>query len=163
MRIRLIHRKMVPMCCCLPKRHSGLYVIFLLTIFLSCSSQKDHGGEQLGPEVLHPMEENIPVITDSRFVLHEEKSVETKPFMDVSSENRHLIGIMEGSSAEMIGDIADVTISKEALYYVDSEYGEVRVYDQLGSLIGTVGSPGPGPGEFQQPYKLSVTDDGEFL
>ena len=63
----------------------------------------------------------------------------------------------------MIGDIADVTISKEALYYADSEYGEVRIYDQLGSLMGTVGSPGPGPGEFQQLDKLSVTDDGGIL
>ena len=39
----------VPMCCFLPKRHSGLYALFLLTILLSCSSQEDHGGEQSGP------------------------------------------------------------------------------------------------------------------
>ena len=70
---------------------------------------------------------------------------------------------MEGSTAEMIGDIADVTISREALYYADNEFGEVRIYDQLGSLMGTVGSPGLGPGEFQQLDKLSVTDDGEIL
>jgi hypothetical protein len=70
---------------------------------------------------------------------------------------------MEGSSAEMIGEITDITISKEALYYADGGYGEVRIYDQLGSLMGTVGSPGPGPGEFQQLDKLSVSDDGEIL
>ncbi|MCY4205230.1 MAG: 6-bladed beta-propeller [Bacteroidetes bacterium] len=132
-------------------------------IFLSCSSQKDHDEEQSDSGVLHPTEENIPVITDSRFLLHEEKPAEAKPFLDISGGNGHLIGIMEGPSAEMIGDIADVTISKEALYYADSEYGEVRIYDQFGSLMSTVGSPGPGPGEFQQPYKLSVTDDGEIL
>ena len=154
---------MSPICCCLPRRHSGWYALFLLVLALSCSSQKDRGGGQSGPGVLHPTEENIPVITDSRFLLHEEQPAEAKPFLDISGGNRHLIGIMEGSSAEMIGDIADVTTSKEALYYADNEYGEVRIYDQLGSLMGTVGSPGLGPGEFQQPYKLSVTDDGEIL
>ncbi len=154
---------MIPKCCCLPKRQSSLYALFLLTILLSCSSQKDRGGEQSGPGVLHPTEENIPVITDSRFVLHEVKPAETKHFLEISGGNGHLIGVMEGSSAEMVGDIADVTISKGALYYADSEYGEVRIYDQFGSLMGAVGSPGLAPGEFQQLDKLSVSDDGEIL
>ena len=154
---------MSPICCCLLRRHSGWYALFLLALLLSCSSQTDHGGEQSGPGVLHPTEENIPVITDSRFLLHEEKPSETQPFLDISGGDGHLIGVMEGSSAEMIGDIADVAISKKAFYYADGEYGEVRIYDQLGSLMGTVGSPGPGPGEFQQLDKLSVADNGEIL
>jgi len=145
------------------KRHSGLYALFLLTILLSCSSQEDRGGEQSGPRVIHPTEENIPVITDSRFLLHEESPAEAKPFLDMSGGTGHLVGVMEGSSAEMIGDIADVAASKEALYYADNEYDEVRIYNQFGSLMGIVGSPGPGPGEFQQLDKLSVTDDGEIL
>ena len=163
MRIKLFRRKMILVSCCLPKWHSGLCVLFLLTILLSCSSQKDHGGEQSGPGTLHPTEDNIPVITDSRFVLYEEKPAETKPFLDVSGANGHLIGVMEGSSAEMIGDITDVATSKNTFYYADSEYGEVRIYDQFGSFMGTVGSPGPGPGELQQLDKLSVSDDGEIL
>ena len=140
-----------------------MYALFLLTILLSCSSQEDRGGEQSGPRVIHPTEENIPVITDSRFLLHEESPAEAKPFLDMSGGTGHLVGVMEGSSAEMIGDIADVAASKEALYYADNEYDEVRIYNQFGSLMGIVGSPGPGPGEFQQLDKLSVTDDGEIL
>lgn len=162
-RRELFRWKMIPVGCFLQSCHRGSYAVFLLVILLSCSYQKDPEGEQPNPGVLHPTEENIPEITDSRFVFHEKISVEAKSFLDISGGNGHMIGIMEGSSAEMIGDIADVTISKERLYYADSEYSEVRIYDQLGSLMGTVGSPGAGPGEFQQITNLSVTGDGEIL
>lgn len=164
MRYRSLRRKMTSVCnCYFPERYSGLYASFLLLVLISCSSQNDQGVAPSGRGVLHPTEENIPVITDSRFVLHEKKPVEIQPFLDISGGNGHMIGVIEGTSAEMIGDIADVTISKEALYYADSEYSEVRIYEYSGSFMGKVGSPGPGPGEFQQLDKLAVTNDGEIL
>ena len=146
-----------------PIRRIDSYALFLLLVLISCSSHNDQGVGPSGPGVLHPTEENIPVITDSRFVLNEKELVAIQPFLDISAGNGHKIGVIEGTSVEMIGDIVDVAISKEALYYADSEYGEVRIYNHSGSLMGKVGSPGPGPEEFQQLDKLAVTDDGEIL
>ncbi len=87
---------MIPVCCCLSKRNRGLYELFLLTIFLCCSFQKDRSREQSGPGVLHSTEENIPVTTDSQFVLHEERPAEAKPVLDMTGGNKYLIWVMGG-------------------------------------------------------------------
>lgn len=51
-------------------------------------------------------------------------------------------------------------MNEEALYYADSEYGEVRIYDRQASLKQTLGRLGMGPGEFNTLVALAVTDEG---
>ena len=63
----------------------------------------------------------------------------------------------------MLGEIEDVDISREAIYYADSKHGEVRFYSFSGDLLGIVGSPGIAPYEFNHLNGLAVTDDGSLL
>lgn len=111
---------------------------------------------------LHPTEENIPVITDMRYVLREDTSgaqiklVDAENFLEAEAFS---VGAHEGENHEMLGTIMDVAASDNTLLYMDGEYEEVRVYDQQGTLKQVVGSPGVAPGEFSYLVAVAITSD----
>ena len=136
-------------------------LMFLMTVSLaSCRGGAD--GDNGNRITLHPTDDNIPVITDPRFILHEQKS-DTEPWVDFSALQGHKIGVGEGALQEMIGQVRDLTIGPGVLYYADTEHYEVRAYDLRGSLKAIVGTRGQGPGEFYHPTGVAVTADGALL
>jgi hypothetical protein len=113
--------------------------------------------------LLHPTPENIPEVTDPLFVLQEPSSGTAQSILNVTSADGYVIGVNEGSHEDMLGLIEDVDVSREAIYYADSEHNEVRFYSFSGDLIGILGSPGNAPYEFNGLNGLAVTDDGSLL
>ncbi len=107
--------------------------------------------------MLHPTENNIPVVENERHILRE--GDDKSPFLEFSASPLYTIGVVEGPHQAMIGAIADKELRRRALYYSDSEYGEIRVYDRSGALLTTVGRPGNGPGEFSFLSRVAVTED----
>ncbi len=128
-------------------------------ILASCGSGKE--GVDLG--LLHPTPENIPEVTDPLFLLQEPSSETAQSILNVASVDGYVIGVNEGRHEDMLGVIEDVNISREAIYYADGEYGEVRFYNLSGDLIGIIGSPGIAPYEFKNLNGLAVTGDGSLL
>ena len=131
-------------------------------LIASCGgNQRDRDPVTEG--LLHPTAENIPVITDMRFVLAEDTSAADTGMLvreaDFLQAAVSTIGINEGERQEMIGSILDVAAGDNTLFHLDGEYAEVRVYDQRGSLKQVVGSPGMAPGEFTYPEAVAVTGD----
>ena len=110
----------------------------------------------------HPTPENIPEVTDPRFILREEPA---SIFLNEDDYETVTIGIAEGEYHEMFGDVTDIASLDDGTFLVlDSEYSELRLYDYDGTLIGTFGESGDGPGEFPYPPdRISVADQGKSV
>ena len=73
----------------------------------------------------------------------------------------HTVGVADGDSDDMIGQIRDVAVSDSLVYYVDGSYSHVRAYNFEGHLADIIGGPGEGPGEFSLVRKVAVTGTGK--
>ena len=133
----------------------ALGTIFILVIVLASCRGND-------AVILHPTPENIQEVTDPRFVLHEDTSVQ---WVDLSSLNGVFVGIAEGTHLQMIGNVSDLDISVDKMLYADYIYGHVREYDLDGNLTEVIGKRGEGPGEFPKVRFVEVagTDEGSYL
>ena len=129
-------------------------VILASLLFVSCSRESNADRDLRSNLVdgrLHPTEENFPEITNERHALREDTTIGNQHLVneaDFLQAIIHNIGVHEGEYHEMIGSINSMVVTDSAFFYLDGEYGEVRVYDFRGSLKQVVGSPGAGPGEF---------------
>lgn len=141
--------------------HIVLLLLALVTIVTAC--RNDDGISTISPGTVHPTANNIPPVTDLRFVLYEEggeRGVE-QMFIDFIELESQTIGIREGDKLEMFGFVQDlVTDDNGTLYVLDSRYNEVRVYNHSHFLIGRFGSAGVGPEEFAYPRSLAITEGG---
>ena len=119
-------------------------------------------GPAVAQEVIHPTKENIPTASEPRFELrHQEDGDDLWSWegFDVVT-----IGKEEGQAHEMIGMVWDLDVDHNGrLFYLDPFADNLWVYDYDGHWIGNVGSPGPGPGEFDQPSSLAVFDEGRKI
>ena len=111
---------------------------------------------------LHPTPENIPEVTDPRFILHEDPDL---TFMDESSHEIIVIGVADGDYHEMFGAVYDLALPGDGTVVVlDYANSEARVFDYGGALLTIFGRPGNGPGEFRKsPYMISVADQGAAI
>ncbi len=108
---------------------------------------------------LHPTPDNIPAVTDARFIIKDE-SQGTLDWMLAGLRGGHLVGVEDGSHRDMIGDVRDMAVGDSLLYYVDRSYTHIRAYDFEGHLANIIGGPGGGPGEFSLLRKVTVTGAG---
>ena len=134
-------------------------VLAILVVFSSCSSNQE---DNVVVGRLHPTEENIPVVSDMRYILREDTSGAQIKLVDVENLSQaevFSVGAYEGEHHEMLGTILDVAAGSNTLLYMDGEYGEVRVYDQEGTLKQVIGSPGVAPGEFSYLEAVAITSD----
>lgn len=62
------------------------------------------------------------------------------------------IGAMEGQGPEVFGRVHDLEVDGYGrIYVLDSQASEIRVFDDAGQHVRTIGGPGGGPGELQRP------------
>jgi hypothetical protein len=74
------------------------------------------------------------------------------------------LGTYDEPIEEVFGSIAGIGIDTLGRAYVlDSQYQEIRVFSPEGRYILTVGGPGQGPGEFQDPEAIEVLGDQRVL
>ena len=104
---------------------------------------------------LHPTAENIPEVTDPRFILRADPM---STFMDEAGYEKITIGVEDGEYHEMFGEVVSLALPGDGTVLVlDSENREVRVFDYDGGLLTTFGRHGAGPGEFRsKPKRISV-------
>ncbi|MYF63969.1 MAG: hypothetical protein F4183_05695, partial [Rhodothermaceae bacterium] len=65
-------------------------------------------GQQLRLVELHPTAENIPEVTDPRFILEEDPNV---TFMSETSHEKITIGVADGEYHEMFGEIESLALT----------------------------------------------------
>ncbi len=121
-----------------------------------------HGMQSLRIVERHPTAENVPEVTDPRFILYEDTE---STLLDEDDYEAFSIGVAEGEYDEMFGEVGDVTSMDDGIFLVlDSEASEVRVFDYGGSFLGLFGGPGDGPGEFRGSVnQLSFSKSGDLV
>lgn len=76
----------------------------------------------------------------------------------VSSEPQVTIGLLDGPREYELFDISAAARQSDGDFVVaDGGAREVRLYDRDGTFVRTLGGPGSGPGEFQDPAQVLVT------
>jgi len=71
------------------------------------------------------------------------------------------LGGYSDAPEEFFGVISDIVADEENNFYVvDAQLSEVRVFDQSGAYVNTIGREGEGPGEFRMPVDLNIMPDG---
>lgn len=71
------------------------------------------------------------------------------------------IGTVDGDSLYQFGQISGLDVDENGdVYVLDSQARHVRVFDEAGTFLRTIGRSGQGPGEFRTPLMLAVLQDG---
>ena len=74
------------------------------------------------------------------------------------------IGELDGPDEYIFGSIASIAVDDEsAVYVLDGQAQEVRVFDAGGTHLRTLGRSGEGPGEFTRAEAVAVLPDGRIL
>ena len=73
------------------------------------------------------------------------------------------IGVEAGPAEYMFGEIASVYADEEAIYVIDGQLPQVRVYDHDGNHLHDLGGPGQGPGEYTRPRLVTGAPGGRIL
>lgn len=134
----------------------------LAGLVLSTPVVANASGQERRLVELHPTAENIPEVTDPRFILEEDPNV---TFMGETSHEKITIGVADGEYHEMFGRIANLALTGNGtVLVVDAVNVEVRIYDYDGTLLTTFGGSGEGLGEFRdEPDNISVVDEGSSV
>ena len=78
-------------------------------------------------------------------------------YCTLSEEAVFSVGTIEGDEAYMFNQVRSVArLSEGAIAVVDGSSHEVRVFDEAGAHLRSMGGRGEGPGEFQGPWLLWV-------
>ena len=85
-----------------------------------------------------------------------------RPFL--SATEAMTLGMLEGERQQISGTIRDIDIDhSQAIYILDSQLKEVRVYSKEGEYLNTIGGPGEGPNEFEAPLLLQIDPAGRRI
>ena len=81
-----------------------------------------------------------------------------------SLEEELTIGEAEGREEYMFSQIRSIAVDKAGRVYVlDSREAQVKVFDQNGTYVRSIGKRGQGPGEFTRPLSISITGQNEIV
>lgn len=128
-------------------------IALFLSIFLilvSCSKQKAawKGTIEEIDGVTVVKNPKDPMYGEEVFILEEELS----------------IGDVEGPEEYMFSRIRSLAVDNgERIYVLDAKEAHVKVFDQLGKYIRTIGRKGQGPGELQSPLNLYIKGQNELV
>ena len=115
---------------------------------------------------IHPDDRYLPRFSAPEIIVNgPENALESGPdyYATLAMTDSVTIGAEEGTSYEMLGDIADIAISPSGhIFVLDSEYNEVLICGSDGSHLGSFGHAGDGPGEFASAKSLSLMNSGNI-
>jgi len=69
------------------------------------------------------------------------------------------LGVLDGAPVEVFGAIRAGLLGPHGIYVLDGSFNEVRVFDESGGHVMSLGGQGEGPGEFRNPTELMVGPD----
>ena len=130
--------------------HLIILVFPLFVIFASCGKPEAKWGgtieEADGVTIVKNPKE--PMYGEDVFSLEEELS----------------IGKVEGEEEYMFSRILDIDVDGDGRIYVaEGAYAHIRIFDESGKYLKSLGRKGQGPGEFQMPIYVQVTPQNEIM
>lgn len=116
------------------------------------------------------MEDNIPGPKDEAVVISRQKQSTSAEALEnmaerlVTADSILQIGSMEGNIEKMIGQIEDVEVGRnDEVLVLDAKNKDIRIYDNRGQFVRSLGQPGEGPGEFLEPEELELDRNGRLM
>ncbi len=132
-------------------------VLFLSVILLSFSIIQIHGYSQdVKWRGTIEYEDGVKVIKNPKEPIYSE---------DIFGlEQEITIGEKEGDEEYRFTRLRAIDVDvKGNIYALDSREGHIKVFDNNGKYIKTIGKKGQGPGEMQMPYDIHITPMKEIL
>ena len=85
--------------------------------------------------------------------------------IDPDFEEVFRVGVLDGESWEMFGEVAKVAFDAQGNLYVFDRAPDLRVlvFDASGAFVREFGTSGEGPGEFNLPMSYAVLGDGTIV
>ena len=69
------------------------------------------------------------------------------------------VGELDGPEEYLFGSVRAIAVDDDhSLYVLDGQASHVRVYDSAGAYVATLGREGEGPGEFEVPIGIAVSE-----
>jgi len=121
-----------------------------LLINMSCKKQTITWGGTIKEVdgVTIVMNPRVPMLGESAFSIEETLS----------------IGSKDGGREYTFAEIADLGVDEEGnIYVLDSRDALIKVFNNVGSYIRTIGRRGQGPGEMQRPTNLAMAPANQIL
>ena len=83
------------------------------------------------------------------------------PPQQIELQEMWRLGGYSDAPEEFFGVISDIVADEQNNFYVlDAQLSEVKIFDQAGAWVATIGREGEGPGEFRRPSDLNIMPDG---
>lgn len=102
------------------------------------------------------VEDGVKVIKNPNEPLYKDEIVDLQEEL--------VIGEAEGREEYMFQEIGAISVDEaERIYISDWKESQIKVYDQSGKYIRTIGRKGQGPGEFQRIKRIQILPHNELL
>ena len=126
------------------------FVLVLSILVLSCRQSEDKWQGAIEET------DGVTVVNNPIAPLYGEDALELEE--DLS------IGEAEGREQYMFSNATSVALDgSDNIYVLDSKEAHIKVYNNQGAYLRTLGKKGQAPGEFQGPRDLTITPQGEIL
>ncbi|MEW6455786.1 MAG: 6-bladed beta-propeller [Acidobacteriota bacterium] len=131
-----------------------LFYLFPITIILLFAFCEQRQGS---PRI--KIENGIPVVYNSI----EPEPIPGKPSKMILEEELS-VGVEEGQEEYMFSFIPALDVDEEGrMYVVDAKGAHIRVFDNSGKYLQTIGRKGKGPGEMLMPWSIHITPQKEIM
>jgi hypothetical protein len=120
----------------------GIASALVCLCFLACQKGKEAQPEKMEDiRIIHNPKDPPPPGSTPKLTIREELS----------------IGESSGSPEAMFSRVRDVEVDEQnRIYVLDSKACHIKIFDELGTPIRTIGKHGQGPGEFSRPSGISL-------
>jgi len=121
----------------------GFILAFICLFFFACQRGEEVKAENIDgiPIIRNPKDPAPPQGSASKLALQEELS----------------LGGPGGSEETMFSQVRDIEVDDQnRIYILDSKACHIKIFDESGEYIRTIGKQGQGPEEFSRPFGMSL-------
>jgi hypothetical protein len=121
----------------------GFVIVFICLFAFACQGGEEGKDENIdGIPVIHnPKDPAPPQGSASKLTLQEELS----------------LGVPGGREETMFSRVRDIEVDgQNRVYVLDSKASHIKIFDESGEYVRTIGKQGQGPEEFSRPYGMSL-------
>jgi hypothetical protein len=135
------------------KKTKNIFVVGGLCLFLICAGCQKKTPHWKG---IIEIEDGVTVVKNSMEPIYKEPVLELQEDLTVKGS--------EDIEEQMFQNINTLGIDDEGnLYILDELAGNIKVFDQKGDFLKTIGKKGQGPGELGMPISLAITPNQNII
>lgn len=135
------------------KKSKDIFVVGALCLFLFCTGCQKKTTQWKGTI---DIEDGVTVVKNPKEPIYKEPVIELQEDLTIKGS--------ENIEEQMFQNINTLGIDEgENLYVLDELAGNIKVFDQKGNFLKTIGKKGQGPGEFGMPISLAITPSQNII